>query len=504
MNMNWFSLSKLGVMSRLMLWFLVIALIPCILMTVVTNRLSMWSLEKTLRGRLVAITAFKGAELDSFAREREGDMTVLSQIDATRDAIEELTKDLDGRATVDAAAVARRTLPGVQIFCDAYGYENVYLFDPQGRLLYRIKTDLDFGDGLLTGPLKNSELAEVFLRAKMLFQAEASDFQIYPGLSDPALFIAQPVFNDGKLIGVVALQVGNREIYRVFQDYNGLGETGEALVGMRKGDEITLLTPVRHDRDAAFQRRVKMGDPRAKPLQYAAQGERGYGDMIDYRGEPVMASWAYVPAFRWALCVKQDRSEAFAMINQQRLAVVTLLGVTAAAVAFVAWRVARTISQPIRQAALIANRVAGGDLTTSYEGQAPGEMGLLLTAIRKMTGDLRGLIGRIQKSSIALMSTATEISATSRAAGAGGLRVRRLDQRGRRRRQRDLGHQPGTAQDHDRGQRGGPPDRAAWRRPAGTTCRAWTGPCGSSPSRPARSAPSSRSSASARPTSTWS
>ena len=32
-----------------------------------------------------------------------------------------------------------------------------------------------------------------------------------------------------------------------------------------------------------------MGDLRAKPLQYAAQGERGYGEMIDYRGEPVMA-----------------------------------------------------------------------------------------------------------------------------------------------------------------------------------------------------------------------
>jgi len=76
--------------------------------------------------------------------------------------------------------------------------------------------------------------------------------------------------------------------------------------------------------------------------------------------------------------------------------------------------VARTISRPIRQAALIADRVAGGDLSTSYEGDAPGEMGLLLTAIRKMTGDLRGLIGRIQKSSIALLSTATEISATSK------------------------------------------------------------------------------------------
>jgi methyl-accepting chemotaxis protein WspA len=399
-------------MSRLMLWFLAIALIPCVLLTVVTNRLAMQALEKTLRGRLVAITAFKGSELSNFAREREANLATLSQRNAIRSIVKELVKERSGQA--DAKAIVQRAYPEIQVYCDTYGYQNLYLFDVEGRLLYRLNTVLDFGDGLLTGPLKNSEFAEVFQRAKMLFQPEASDFQVYPGLNEPALFIAQPVFDDGKLIGVVALQVANREIYRVFQDYNGLGETGEALVGMLKGDEITLLTPVRHDLNAAFKRRVKMDDPNARPLQYAAQGQRGYGEMIDYRGEPVMASWAYVPAFRWALCVKQDRSEAFALINAQRQAIAWLFGLTTAAVAFVAWRVARSISHPIRQAALIADRVAGGDLTTSYEGDAPGEMGLLLTAIRKMTGDLRGLIGRIQKSSVALLSTATEISATSR------------------------------------------------------------------------------------------
>ena len=43
-----------------------------------------------------------------------------------------------------------------------------------------------------------------------------------------------------------------------------------------------------------------------------------------------------------------------------------------------------------------------------------GEAGLLLQAIRKMIQDLRSLIGKIQRSSITLLSTATEIAATSR------------------------------------------------------------------------------------------
>ena len=66
----------------------------------------------------------------------------------------------------------------------------------------------------------------------------------------------------------------------------------------------------------------------------------------------------------------------------------------------------------------VARRVAGGDLRATVapaEGSMIGdaETGALLTAIQTMTDNLRGLIGRIQKSSVALISTATAIQATS-------------------------------------------------------------------------------------------
>jgi len=414
MNRNRFSSSRLGVATRLMLWFLAISLVPCIILTLVITRMSRNSLEENLHDRLVTVATFKWQELNNFVRERMGDLAVLSQITSTRAAFQELTKELVGGEIAGASDFAQRSFPGFQLFCDVYGYENVYLFDVRGRVIFRMKSDINLGDGLMTGPLKDSELSDAFQRAKMLLQAVLSDFQAYPGLAEPALFLAQPVFHDGKLIGVAAIQLGNREINRIFQDFNGLGETGETMVGMLKGDEITILNPLRHDPAAAFRRRVKMGDERSTPLQYAAQGDRSYGESTDYRGEAVTAAWAYVPSFRWALNVKQDSKEAFASIDRQRDAVVGLLLATVLAVATVAYSTARSITRPIRQAALIADRVAAGDLSTSYEGHAPGEIGLLLTAIRKMTCDLRGLIGRIQKSSIALLSTATEIAATSR------------------------------------------------------------------------------------------
>ena len=93
---------------------------------------------------------------------------------------------------------------------------------------------------------------------------------------------------------------------------------------------------------------------------------------------------------------------------------VLLLAATVLLVTAVALWLARTITRPIREAAMVTDRVASGDLTVTCDGKAPGEAGLLLQAIRKMIQDLRSLIGKIQRSSITLLSTATEIAATSR------------------------------------------------------------------------------------------
>ena len=411
MGSNWPSLDRLSITTRLMLWFLAISLIPCSVLTLVNNYLSVRSLERSVRSQLASISSAKTIELDNFVRERRGDIAVLSQ--ATRTI--QTTEDLQGVLTESARLQKQKEFqPTALNRMEAYRYANLYLFAADSRLLYRVKSDLDVGEKLLSGPLKGTELAEVFQRSKMLLQSEVSDYQVYPGLTEPAVFIAHPVLKEGAVIGVIVVQIGNKEIYRLFGDYEGLGETGETVVATRKGDQLVFVSPLRYVRDAAFRIRVRMGETHSAAMQRAVKGDRGYGQTIDYRGEPVVSAWSYVPAFRWGMQVKQDRTEAYAIIDRQRLASGLLLALTVASVAWVAWSVARSISRPIREAALVADRVAAGDLTATCLGKAPGEAGLLLQAIRKMTTDLRSLIGRIQRSSVALMSTATEISATSK------------------------------------------------------------------------------------------
>jgi methyl-accepting chemotaxis protein WspA len=410
-------LSRISITTQLLIWFLCLSLVPCVLLTGIISFLSNQSLKRTVRQGLLAISEAKTSQLETYMRERRGDLTVASRSPVLVSALPKL-KELRIKESIDSPAyleLARPLRPFLANFVDSFGYSNAYLFDTDGRLLFQLKTDLDIGSNLLDGPLKKSELAEVFDRVRTLLQIEVSDYQMYAGRTEPAAFIAGPLFNvQGRIIGFVALELGNQHVFRIFKDYSGLGSTGETLVVMRSGDEMTFVAPPRHEPDAAFKHRVKIGSDRSTAMQRAVQGQRGYGEALDYRGLPVAAVWSYLPSYRWGMVVKQDTDEAFALVYLQRLVVALLLAVTVVLVTFVALWLARTITWPIREAAMVTDRVASGDLTVTCNGKAPGEAGLLLQAIRKMIQDLRSLIGKIQRSSISILSTATEIAATSR------------------------------------------------------------------------------------------
>ena len=42
--------------------------------------------------------------------------------------------------------------------------------------------------------------------------------------------MAAPVLRDDVVLGVIAVEINNEEVYRIVNDYTGLGETGETMV----------------------------------------------------------------------------------------------------------------------------------------------------------------------------------------------------------------------------------------------------------------------------------
>ena len=411
-------LARVTITTQLLVWFLIISLIPCAVLTGIISISANRSLRRTVRQGLLAIADAKATQLETFIRERRADLNMLSRYTHIADSAPKLAeaRRKEPNDSPAYAELTRKFRPYVTNFADSFGYSNAFVFDTEGLLLFQLKPDLDVGSNLLSGPLKQSELAEVFDRVRTLLQTEVSDYEMYPGRSEPAAFIACPLFHaEGRVVGFMALELSNEQVFRVIKDYSGLGDTGEAMVAMRRGkDEFVYVAPRRNSAEAALKQRGKIGDTNGTAMQEAVQGQRGYGTSIDYQGNSVVAAWSYLPSYRWGMVVKQDEREAFNLIYRQFFVVGVLLGTTFLIVTVGAIWLARTITRPIRDAAFISERVASGDLSVSCDAKAPGEVGTLLQAIRKMIHDLRSLIGKIQRSSITLLSTATEIAATSR------------------------------------------------------------------------------------------
>ena len=167
------------------------------MLTAVTLFISARSLERTVRQNLMAISDAKTTQLEMFIRERRGDLIILGRSPSVMEATQHLSRAAAERAARFAGprrgGAARPTRSSrtssrpsaIPTPCCSTPTEHAAPAQP----------DLDLGSNLLTGPLRDSELAEVFDRVRTLLQVEVSDYQMYPGRSEPAAFIAGPVFN---------------------------------------------------------------------------------------------------------------------------------------------------------------------------------------------------------------------------------------------------------------------------------------------------------------------
>ncbi|NBX30201.1 hypothetical protein EBR04_07160, partial [bacterium] len=352
-----------SIAGRLVFWFLVIALIPCAILTAITARIASTALEGSVRANLVQIAAAKAGEIEAYAAERVRDGMALARGPT-------FIRGLRSLATIPGADGERRRLAAAGgEFADyfsyvskAFGYEQLLLIDSSGRVVFALDESIPVGAPLLAGGLASSELATGFDRARTLLQADLGGFQTYGRAGRPLAFVTCPIFDEGRVSGVLALGIGPDRIWKSLSDLSGLGDTGEIVAGQLIGNSVLVTVPLRHAPDAAFRMQVQLGSPAAVGTQRAANGERGYGLVADYRGEQVAAAWNYLPSFRWGMVVKQDADEAFGLVRFQRAAILGLSLATIAGVTLAALLVARTISNPIRTAVDVAKQVAGGDL----------------------------------------------------------------------------------------------------------------------------------------------
>jgi len=271
--------------------------------------------------------------------------------------------------------------PWFRTFLRQRDYYDIFLFDLEGNLVYTVFKELDYATNLETGKWRNSDLGNAF-RAARSSNTPGSlhffDFKAYaPSHGAPASFIATPLFENGKKVGVLTFQMPIARINAVMGNRSGLGETGETFIIGQDGF-------MRSDSQFASESTILKTKLDNAAVSAALAGTRSMVETNNYRDmalEMHAMPFVFLDA-KWALVAAVGIDEISAPVRSMRnqIILISLLFLTAIATAGIF--IARGITRPISRIVEIMGRLAEGDTDVDTDGgDRPDEIGDMFRAV---------------------------------------------------------------------------------------------------------------------------
>lgn len=279
--------------------------------------------------------------------------------------------------------------PFFKTYLEAKGYYDIFLFDPQGNLVYTVFKELDYATNMNAGEWADTDLANAFRAGLDAGQNNTADpisffdFKPYaPSYGAAASFISHPLVSlDGETQGVLVFQMPIDTLNTVMQSTAGLGQTGESFF---VGEDRLMRNDAVLSKESTLLKQSVSGSH----IQAALSGKSGIADETSYRGHATIA--AYEPldyrGTRWALIVEQGVEEILQPANiAARNLILEVLALSAVLIA-AAMYLGRRLVAPISDVTAKMNAVADHDLSVTIphtqRGDEIGDMARSLEVFR--------------------------------------------------------------------------------------------------------------------------
>ena len=280
--------------------------------------------------------------------------------------------------------------PVIRNYLRLFSYYDIFLVDIQsGTIMYTVFKELDFTTSLTTGPYADTNFGEDFRTAAAFSRPDQFalvDYRRYtPSYEDPASFIASPIFDGDRKIGVAMFQMPIGRLNEIMGERAGLGESGESyIVGpdfLMRSD--SFLDPEHRSVAASFHH-PETGKVDTEAVRAALSGKTGVGILTSYHGEKVLSAYCpiQVEGFTWALVTEIKRSEALAATTRMGLlaGLIALLGM-GLIVSGGIW-VARSIQRPVMEVHKALGALSQGDVSVNVAYSSKDEIGGMAGACR--------------------------------------------------------------------------------------------------------------------------
>jgi methyl-accepting chemotaxis protein len=293
---------------------------------------SIKQLEARSFEQLKSVRDIKKAQIETLFDTSRKDIEVLAKSKNSEDLVNSLIyvhKILDVQADAKYPVANQLAIDTVSVyeeyfknFVKEYNYQDAMLIcRKHGHVMYTVAKESDFGENLVYGELKNSSLYKVWKKVVDTKKTHISDMEPYgPSGNKPSMFIATPIYFEGKFRSVLVLQIGAKKINDIMNIRVGMGETGESyLVGRDKlMRSDSYLDTQYHTIEGSFKNPSK-GRVDTVASNEALSGQTDTKIIVDYNGYNVLSAYTPVKVFgdlSWALIVEINESEVIAQINE--------------------------------------------------------------------------------------------------------------------------------------------------------------------------------------------
>lgn len=401
--MRW--INNIKMKPKLLVAFLLAGLMPLLVVAWMSIHKSEESLETQAFNQLKAVQDIKKDQIKGFLEEIKNDVSLLSQAPAGLNLYKDLKAFHDFMnvsptapfpvQSPEYAQICQQHEAYLKTFMEGYGYYDVFMICAKhGHVMFTVTKESDLGANLSSGNLKTSGLGQLWQKVVNTQSESMSDFAPYaPSNNEPAAFFGTPVFVNGEMVAVLAIQVSLKDINAIMQERTGMGQTGETyLVGTdNRMRSDSYLDPVGRTVRASFAGTVTENGVNTKASKAALAGQSGAEVITNYNGKEVLSVYSPVNfwGLRWAVIAEQDMAEVDIPIIAIQKTVLWIAIICAILVALFAFYLATNIANPIQSITTLAKSIAKGDLTQHISLDQKDEVGQLGDAFTTMTQALQ-------------------------------------------------------------------------------------------------------------------
>lgn len=331
-------------------------------------------------------------------------------------------------------------------YLNAFGFYDIFLVEPDtGFVIYTVFKELDFATSLLTGPYKDTGLAQAYTAANSSSDKNASfliDFKPYfPSYHAAAAFISSPIFSDsGEKIGILIFQmpiakINNLMTYNQQWQKVGLGKSGETYL---IGDDNLLRSQSRFliedkqgyinalesvgtnkatiDKIIASNSGIGLQEVATQSAKAALSGRSGIEHIKDYRNVEVLSAFAplSIEGVSWAILSEIDVAETMKdredMLNRIWLIISIIMVVLIPITLSCGFMVGRGISTPINNFIGQVNKISKNkDLSHSVEYNGNDELLGLANSFNHLISEIKEILQSVERLSETLLESTSKM-----------------------------------------------------------------------------------------------